>query len=310
MADLSGFWNVYVMGLIAFGLLFCLVVLVTNLKASGDGKLQGHVWDETLQEYNNPLPQWWMYLFWFTVIFAVGYLAIFPGFGTFNQQRGAFREYTDEIAKANAKYEPLFQKYQETDLLTLASDANANATGKRLFGTYCAQCHGSLGEGGAPNAGFPNLTDNDWLYGGDPATIKASIAAGRRGSMTPFGQVLNSEQIEDVADYVRSLSNLTPASDRTDKGQAVFAAQCAVCHGPDGRGAASMGASFAALGAPNLTDTVWLYGSDRETIIKGITQGRNAGPGSLTNEMPAWQDFLGEGKVHVLAAYVYSLSKK
>jgi cytochrome c oxidase cbb3-type subunit 3 len=287
------------MGLVAFGLLFCLIVLVTNMKASGDGKLQGHVWDETLQEYNNPLPRWWMYLFWGTVIFAVGYLAIFPGFGATNQERGAFREYQDEVAKADAQYGPLFDRYQKTDLATLANDPAAVATGERLFLTYCLQCHGADAKG---NKGFPDLTDKDWLYGGDPQTIKTSIAGGRAGAMTAFGGILNKDQISDVADYVRSLSLGSGNADAIARGSDVFAANCAVCHGADATG----GPIF---GAPNLTDDVWLYGSSKDTIVEGVTKGRNAGEGSLTNSMPAWQSFLGEAKVHVLAAYVYSKSK-
>ncbi|MDR2032796.1 MAG: cytochrome-c oxidase, cbb3-type subunit III [Azoarcus sp.] len=321
MADfINNFWNLYVSGLIAFGLLFCLVVLVTNMTSqeSGEPKLQGHVWDETLREYSNPLPRWWLYLFWATVIFAVFYLYLFPGFGTWNsnaeRDRGLRARYAQEIADAEAKYGPLFEKYRKTPVATLAKDPEAVATGQRLFLTYCAQCHGSLGKG---SKGFPDLTDNDWLYGGDPETIKGSISDGRAGAMTPLGGVLNADEIKDVANYVRSLSNLSHDAARAARGKEIFGGKgtCLTCHGADGKGAVAMGIAMGVpamglLGAPNLTDAVWLYGNSEETIIEGITKGRNSGPGSLTNNMPDWKNFLGEDKVHVLAAYVYSLSSK
>jgi cytochrome c oxidase cbb3-type subunit 3 len=280
-------------------------------REAGEPKLQGHVWDENLREYNNPLPRWWLYLFWATVLFAVVYLAIFPGFGNLNPNRGARSQYASDMQKAETEYGPRFAQYQGTDLAALATNSDAVATGKRLFLTYCSQCHGSTAKGArGKEYGFPDLTDGDWLYGGDPATIKASIEGGRAGVMTPFGQVLNSEQIKDVANYVRSLSSLDADGARVARGKEVFAGNCAVCHGPDGKGSASLGEGFAALGAPNLTDGIWLYSNSEEAIIEGITRGRNAGPGSVGNSMPAWKEYLGDAKVHVLAAYVLSLGKK
>jgi cytochrome c oxidase cbb3-type subunit 3 len=318
MADfISGFWNLYVTGLIAFGLLFCLIVLITNMTSQGAGepKLQGHVWDENLREYNNPLPRWWLYLFWATVIFSIIYLYLFPGFGTWNsdssKDRGLRTEYAKEVAKAEKQYGPVFAKYQGTDLAALSSDPNAVAAGKRLFLTYCSQCHGSAATGAKGKSyGFPDLTDSDWLYGGDPATIKASVENGRAGVMTAFGGTLNSDQIKDVANYVRSIAGLSSDHARAARGRDVFATNCTVCHGPEGKGARSMGEAFAVLGAPDLTDGIWLYSNLEDAIIDGVTKGRNAGPGSVTNTMPAWKDFLGDAKVHILAAYVYSLGNK
>ncbi|MDR2093260.1 MAG: cytochrome-c oxidase, cbb3-type subunit III [Azoarcus sp.] len=321
MADfISGFWNLYVTGLIAFGLLFCLVVLVTNMtsQSTGEPKLQGHVWDENLREYNNPLPRWWLYLFWATVIFAILYLYMFPGFGTWRsnptdpaKDRGLRAEYAKEVRLANKQYGPLFEKYQATDLAILADDRDAVAAGKRLFLTYCSQCHGSAARGAKGKSyGFPDLTDSDWLYGGDPATIKTSIEGGRAGVMTAFGGTLNSEQIKDVANHVRAIAGLSSDAARAARGKAVFDTNCTVCHGPEGKGARSMGEAFAVLGAPDLTDGIWLYSNSEEAIIDGVTRGRNAGPDSVTNTMPAWKDFLGDAKVHILAAYVYSLNNK
>jgi len=164
--------------------------------------------------------------------------------------------------------------------------------GQRLFLTYCSQCHGADARGAK---GFPNLTDNDWLYGGDPATIKTTITGGRQGVMPPWGAVLGGEGVKDVANYVRSLSGLAHDSLRAQRGKDSFMQNCIACHGPEGKG-------NPALGAPNLTDRVWLYGSSEATIIETVTKGRQ-------NQMPAFKELLGEPKTHLLAAYVLSLSK-
>ena len=256
-------------------------------------ELHGHVWDEDLTEYNNPVPRWWMWLFYLTIVFSLGYLAVYPGLGTF---RGLFNwtsanEYQAEISAADAQYGPLFEKYLKVDVATLAKDRDANATGQRLFLNYCTQCHGS-DAGGA--TGIPNLRDTDWLYGGEPATIEASILGGRNGVMPALGAAVGGETgIKELTHYVRSLSRLKHDPKLAETGKARFAI-CGACHGVDGKG-------NQALGAPNLTDDVWLYGSSEATIAEGIRNGRN-------NLMPAQKERLGEAKVHLLAAYVYSLS--
>ena len=296
MADfISGFWNMYVMVLVALSILFCVFVLVSNMtkREKGPVELHGHVWDETIAEYNTPLPRWWMYLFWLTIIFAVTYLAIYPGFGNVNQHRGQWAQYDAEMAKAEERYGPIFAKYREMDVMAVAADPEANAMGKRLFLTYCAQCHGSAAQG---NKGFPNLTDDEWQWGGDPETIKATITGGRMGIMTPFGPILGAEGVKDVANYVRSLSGLAHDSLRAQRGKDAFDTNCVACHGADGTGNPM-------LGAPNLANKAWLYGSSEATIIETISHGR-------TNQMPAFGEFLGEDKVHLLTAYVLSLSKQ
>ena len=165
--------------------------------------------------------------------------------------------------------------------------------GKRLFLTYCYQCHGSDARGAK---GFPNLTDNDWLYGGSPEVILQTITNGRNGMMPPHAH-LGADAIKDLANYVRSLSGLANDSLRAAKGKELFASSgCAGCHGPDGKG-------NQAIGAPNLTDNVWLYGSSEKTITETITNGRQ-------NMMPAFGERLNEGKLKLLSAYVYSLSQK
>lgn len=297
MADfVSGFWNAYVMVLVFLSISFCVFVLVSNMtkRPSGPVGLHDHVWDETLQEYNNPLPRWWMYMFWITIVFAIVYLSMYPGFGNNQGKLGwsAVGQWEAEQKAAAEKYGPIFAKYKGMDLNAVAADKEANAMGQRLFLTYCAQCHGADAKGAK---GFPNLTDSDWLHGGEPETIKTTVLGGRMGMMPPFGPALGADGTKDVANYVRSLSGLAHDSLRAQRGKELFSQNCAACHGPEGKGTPAMG-------APNLTDKTWLYGSSEATIIETVTKGR-------TNQMPAFQAFLGEDKVHLLAGYVLSLSK-
>lgn len=295
MADfVSGFWNVYVMGLVALSLLFCLFILMSNNKReTGPVELHGHVWDENLAEYNNPLPRWWLYLFWITLIFGVVYLALYPGFGNYKGALGwtSVGQYDNEIAQADENYGPIFAKYRNMDVAAVAADPEARGTGERLFLTYCAQCHGSDARGAR---GFPNLVDEAWQWGGDPDAIKATITNGRYGVMTPFGSVLGPEGVRDVANYVRSLNGLAHDSLRAQRGEEAFQQNCVACHGADAQG-------LAALGAPNLTDNVWLWGSSEAAITETVTHGR-------MNRMPGFGEFLGEDKVHILGAYVWGLS--
>lgn len=296
MSDFTdGFWNLYIALLTLLSIAGCGLLLWSQAKykAGAAGSTTGHVWDEDLTELNTPMPRWWMWLFWITIVFALAYLALYPGLGSYAgrlgwQSSGAYRS---ELAQADADYGPLFAKYAKLDLKAVAADPQAQAIGERLFLTYCAQCHGSDARG---NKGFPNLTDKDWLYGGTPEVIKATILHGRNGVMPPMGAALGTDKdVENVAQYVKSLSGLTADPIRTAFGKVKFGA-CAACHGADAHG-------NQALGAPNLTDKVWLHGGSEAAIMETIRKGRN-------NTMPAFDDFLGEPKVHVLAAYVWSLS--
>ena len=296
MADfISGFWNMYVMVLVALSILFCVFVLVSNMtkREKGPVELHGHVWDETLAEYNNPLPRWWMYLFWITIFFAIAYLAIYPGFGNVNQNRGQWAQYEAERKAGEERFGPVFAKYREMDVMAVAADPEAVAMGQRMFLTYCQQCHGAAAQGAKS---FPNLTDSGWLWGGAPENIKETITNGRNGIMPPFGPALGADGVKDVANYVRSLNGLAHDSVRAQRGKEGFESNCVACHGADAKGNPM-------LGAPNLTDNNWLYGSSEATITESITHGRN-------NKMPAFGEFLGEDKVHILAVYVLSLSKK
>ena len=232
-------------------------------------------------------------MFVLTLVFGVVYLVLYPGLGTFKGIRGwtSVGQYKSERAEAEAKYQPLYDSYLKQDIKTVAADPKAHEMGQRLFQTYCMQCHGADARGAK---GFPNLTDNDWLWGGDAATIHTTIAAGRVGAMPAWGAAFGEEKVKDAANYVMSLSGKKHDAERAARGKETFTAVCAACHGPDGKG-------NQALGAPNLTDNVWLYGGTEKAIIETITNGRN-------NQMPAWKDFLGDGKVHLLTAYVWGLS--
>jgi cytochrome c oxidase cbb3-type subunit 3 len=297
----SGFWNIYIAVLTIVSIAGCGLLLWSQSKTridssrDGDANTTGHSWDEGLTELNTPMPRWWMWLFYITIVFGFAYLALYPGLGSYAGKLGwkSSLEYQDELKKADADYGPLFDKYLKQDVKAVAADPQARAIGERLFLTYCAQCHGSDARGGK---GFPNLTDADWLHGGTPEAIKTTIMNGRAGQMPPMGLAVGSEkEIEEVAHYVLSLS-ASPASDpiKSFRGKAKFGA-CAACHGADGGG-------NQAIGAPNLSDRIWLYGGSAETVMETIRKGR-------TNTMPDFKDFLGESKVHVLTAYVWSLSQ-
>lgn len=296
MSDfVSDFWNLYVIVIVLASILACAVLLVVQGKATfTPGKTMGHVWDETLEEYNNPMPKWWSWMFIITVVFALVYLVLYPGLGNNKGMLGwtSAGQHKAEVEKMDAAVKPLFDKYMAMDLKAVAADKQAMEMGKRLYLTYCMQCHGADARGAK---GFPNLTDADWLYGGEPDQIKETIANGRMGVMPPHAQ-LGGDTIKDLANFVRSLSGLPNDSVRAAKGKEAFAsAGCLGCHGPEGKG-------MHAVGAPNLTDKVWLYGSSEATIIETITNGRQ-------NKMPAWKEFLGDAKVHLLAAYVLSLGQ-
>ena len=300
MADFtSGFWSIYITVLTVLGIAGCALLLWSqstvkiDIPANGEAETTGHIWDEGLSELNNPMPRWWMWLFYITIVFGVIYLALYPGLGTYAGKLGwtSQNEYEAEIKVADAEYGPLFEKFEKTDLKVLAADPQARAIGERLFLTYCSQCHGSDARG---NKGYPNLTDKDWLHGGEPSVIEATLLKGRNGMMPPMAAAVGSaKDVDNVAHYVRSLSGSNADPIKAAFGKEKFAA-CAACHGADGKG-------NQAIGAPNLSDKIWLYGGSIATITETINGGRN-------NVMPAFQEFLGDAKVHLLAAYVWGMS--
>jgi cytochrome c oxidase cbb3-type subunit 3 len=299
MADfVSKFWEWYILISVALSFVACFALIIwmsRGRKAGTKIESMGHTWDDDLEELNNPLPIWWLYMFYVTLVFGIVYLLIYPGSGVF---AGAFKwsevgQYDQEMKVAEQKYGPLYEKFRTQDIKLVASSPEAQKMGQRLFMTYCTACHGS-DAGGGP--GFPNLRDKDWLYGGQPENIKASIMDGRNGVMPAWGAVLGPEGVHSVSEYVMSLSGRQVNTDAAAVGKEKFMQICAACHGADGKG-------NQAMGAPNLTDNIWLYGGSQAAIIKTITDGRNG-------HMPAHGEFLGEAKVHLLAAYIYGLSNK
>ena len=294
----SNFWSLYVAGITIIGIVACgLLLWITSRKKieSAADNTTGHVWDEDLTEMNNPMPRWWMWLFVITIVFGLGYLAAYPGLGTFKGKLGwtQLGEYQEEVSKAEAELQPLYARFADMKTQDMAGDAAAMAIGERLIMNNCAQCHGSDARG---SKGFPNLADGDWLYGGSPEQIRQTIHDGRQGVMPPMAAAIgSSEDVRNLAHYVLSLSGSPHDSLKASLGKSKFTA-CAACHGMDGKG-------NQALGAPNLTDDVWLHGWGEATIVAMINNGK-------TNQMPAQADKLTEAQINVLTAYVWGLSNK
>ena len=292
----STFWDFYIGVITLASIVACGALLWSQSthKTSG-AETSGHVWDEDIKEYNNPMPAWWMWLFWLTIVFGFAYLALYPGLGSYKGALGwtQIRQLDEENAEAQKAYGPLFEKFAAQDAVALSKNPEALAVGQKLFLNNCAQCHASDGGG---SRGFPNLTDRDWLWGGTPEAIRASITDGRTGVMPPMGPALGEQGVKDVSHYVLSLSGQAYDSIRKSRGEALFKSTCAACHGADGKG--NQG-----LGAPNLTDRIWLHGSGEYAIAEQIAKGR-------MNQMPANRDLLTPAKIHLLTAYVLSLSQK
>jgi cytochrome c oxidase cbb3-type subunit 3 len=298
MADfVSGFWQWYIFILVALSFAFCFALIIWMSRGKRPTKVEtmGHVWDENLEEYNNPLPMWWLYMFYITLVFGIVYLLLYPGSGVF---AGVLKwsevgQYEKEVKTADDKFGPLYEKFRTQDIKAVAANDEALKMGRRLYMTYCTSCHGS-DAGGGP--GYPNLRDKDWQYGGQPDQIKTTIMTGRQGAMPAWGAMLGQDGVLNVSEYVLGLSGRKVNADAAAAGKEKFQQVCAACHGADGKG-------NQALGAPNLTDNVWLYGGSQQAVMKTISEGRNG-------RMPAHGDFLGEAKVHLLAAYIYSLSSQ
>lgn len=297
---LTSFWHWYVVIITVVTILACFWLLqwtkgASNRDETEDGAgTTGHVWDEDLVELNNPLPRWWLKLFYITIAFSFIYMILFGGLGNIPGVLGWSQEgqYEAEMQTAAEAQEAIFSRYRQMDNETLINDAEANATGQRLFANNCAMCHGSDAAGAR---GFPNLTDNDWLYGGDFDVVMQTIANGRAGAAMPvMVGGLDDAAISELVVYVQSMSGQKADAAMAARGKKNFDMLCVACHGPDGSG-------NQALGAPKLNDNIWLYGGEPETIRKTLTEGRNG-------NMPAFQKTLTEDQRRLIAAYVLSLS--
>jgi cytochrome c oxidase cbb3-type subunit 3 len=289
-------WSIFVAAATIISLIACLALLIiaARRRVMANDNTTGHVWDEDLRELNNPLPRWWMWLFVITVAFAGIYLALYPGLGSHDGSLkwSSIGQWETEQARAKTAMEPIYAKYVAMSAEDLAKDATAMGIGQRLFINNCAQCHGSDARG---SKGFPNLTDDDWLHGGTLDKIVETITDGREGNMPPMGAAVGSgEDVRNVAHYVLSLSDSAHNPVYAQLGKANFVA-CAACHGNDGKG-------LQAIGAPNLTDKIWLHGWGEQAITKMINEGK-------VNVMPAQAKRLTAEQIHVLAAYVWQLSR-
>lgn len=290
-------WSLYVAGVTIFGLIFCIVLLViaSRRRVMADDNSTGHIWDEDLKEMNNPLPRWWMGLFVITVAFAVIYLALYPGLGSNpgTLKWSATGQWQTEQEKARAAMAPVYAEFASLSAEDMGKNPKAMAIGERLFVNNCAQCHGADGRG---SKSFPNLADTDWLGGTGPDYIHKTIVEGRQGMMPPMAAAVGTaEDVRNVANYVLSLSGSPHNSVAAQLGKPKFAA-CAACHGADGKG-------NQALGAPNLTDKVWLHGWGEAAIVAMINNGK-------TNVMPAQGARFTPEQAKVLTAYVMNLSQR
>ena len=296
-------WSLWIVILTIVNILACVWLLRWTAKPRsstekiGGGADTGHVWDGDLREYNNPLPKWWLWLFYITVVFGLLYLILFPGLGNFGGVKGWTQagQYEAERAAVEARAQQLLAPLAALPVADLVNNEQAMATAHNLFQQNCAACHGSDG-GGAK--GFPNLADGDWQWGGDADSVVATIAHGRNAQgMVAWGPVLGEQGVEEIVAYLQQLSGQTHDATLAAAGATRFQTTgCIGCHGVDGKG-------MAALGAPNLTDGVWLYGGDAATLKQTVTHGR-------AGIMPAWQDRLGEQRVKLLAAYVTKLAQE
>lgn len=294
----SSFWNWYiivptVIGILAMFWLIRWLSVGHTRKPGEEVETMGHVWDGDLEEYNNPLPRWWLNMFYITLFFGIGYLILYPGLGTYKGLLGwtSRGNYQEEMQQAREKYGPIFEQYQDKPAAVLAKNEDATKIGERLFSNYCATCHGADARG---VRGFPNLRDSEWLYGSSPEKIHETIAQGRQGMMPAWQQQLSEQQIFDVAEYVRQLSGREADSVVASRGKQVFQQNCVVCHGSNGQGNQQ-------IGAPNLSNDIWLYGGSQKQIIETIKEGRQG-------RMPPHGEFLGDAKIHLLVAYILSIS--
>jgi cytochrome c oxidase cbb3-type subunit 3 len=288
-------WGIYVALLVLINVVGALWLLFATAKKpeQAEEDTTGHVWDEDLTEYNKPLPRWWLGLFLLTVVFTAGYLVFYPGFGTAAGTLGwtSTGEVKADLVENNRRLEAVFSRFRDRPIEELTRDAEAVNIGRNVFVNNCAACHGSDARGAK---GYPNLTDNDWLYGGTPDQVLTTIENGRGGVMPPLGAALGDQGINEVGNYVLTLSGGKADPALSEAGKARFITICAACHGPEGKG-------NIAIGAPNLTDNIWLYGSTLDDIKASIRDGRSG-------KMPAWGPIIGKDRARLVEAWVLAQS--
>lgn len=291
---MSSFWSLWVIILTTITFVLMLWVLFANrTRENPDLSTTGHEYDG-IEEYDNPLPSWWFLMFMITIVFGIGYLVVYPGMGNFQGLLGwtSVEQHDREVARAEEKYRDMRDRYLALPVEEIAMDPAVRKMGQRMFANNCAQCHGSDAKGAY---GFPNLTDDDWIWGGSPEAIKTALVNGRQAAMPGWEAILGDKGIEETTAYVMSLSGRDVDEALVAAGEKHFQTYCVACHQADGTG-------NPALGAPNLTNGIWLYGGTAEQIAHTLRVGRNG-------KMPAFEQTLSEDKIHILTAYVYSLSR-
>ena len=295
---MAAFWQWFVAGGTILFVIWCIWLVSWSAKQGpqnvGDEELVGHKWDGDLEEWNNPAPKWWLYLYFITIAWAVGYMILFPGIGAFEGTLGwsSAKQYENEMTAAAEQYEPIYERFAAMSFEERIADPDAQRLGASLYASYCTTCHGSDARGAT---GYPNLTDGDWIWGSSEEQIYTSLMQGRNAIMPQLGAALGGDAgIDNMVTYVRSLSGAVEADAAAQAMQPMFVALCSACHGADGKG-------NVLLGGPNLTDGTWLYGGSAEDVRYTIEYGRNG-------IMPAHGDLLGEDRARILAAYVAGLS--
>ncbi|MCB1705413.1 MAG: cytochrome-c oxidase, cbb3-type subunit III [Halioglobus sp.] len=292
---MTSFWSLWIIVLTTITIVGITWVLFGNRKREDKQTEQttGHVADG-IEEYDNPLPAWWFYMFVLTIVWGIGYLIIYPGMGNYPGLIGwtQIGQYDEEVAAADEKYRAMRDRYLALPVEEIAKDPAVRKMGMRMFANNCSQCHGGDARG---SYGFPNLADNDWLYGGTPADIKHSIIAGRQAAMPAWGSVIGEKGVADATAYILSINGREADAGQVEAGEKVFQTYCVACHGANAEG-------NPAMGAPNLKNGIWLYGGSEEQIGHTLRAGRNG-------VMPAFGDSLSEDKIHIIAAYVYGLSQ-
>lgn len=300
---MSAAWSWYVIALVLLNIFGCVWLLWwTGKRRPGDpGPTDtSHVWDGDITEYNQPMPRWWINLFYITIVFGIGYLIYYPGLGSFvgTSKWTSVGEHDADKAIQDRKLEATFSPYAGKPIDVLARDPKALKLGRSIFGNTCATCHGSSGQGAI---GFPNLNDKIWHWGGSPERVLQTVLDGREGVMPPWGPVLTGMGGEHAVEYVVAYVRSLPSPDKSlqndymaAQGKPLYEGVCVACHGPAGKGNID-------LGAPDLTDGYWLYGDSNESLTKTIVEGRHG-------VMPSHRLLLGETRSRLAAAYAWSLS--
>lgn len=290
---MTTFWSSWIIVLTTVTIIGLIWILLANRKQPKElDRTTGHSHDG-IEEYDNPLPAWWFAMFVITIVWGIGYLIFYPGMGNFKGVLGwtQIEQHDEEVAAAEQQYRAMRDRYLALPVEEIAQDPKVMRMGQRLYGNNCSQCHGLDARGAY---GFPNLADDDWLWGGAPADIKHTLVNGRQAAMPAWQDALGDTGIAETTEYVLSLNGRSADPEKAGRGSKHFQTYCVACHGADGKG-------NAAMGAPNLTNGVWLYGGTEEQIAHTLRVGRNG-------KMPAYGEVLTEDKIHIIAAYIYGLS--